>query len=83
MSPRGTPRKVVEQAPFNGLLDWVRSNIGDDEAAAIERARGDTTDGLRAQLSLKDEALADKDEALREARAEIAALKDIGEAMAL
>ncbi len=54
------------------------------------RARGDTTDGLRAQLSLKDEALADKDEALadkdealREARAEIAALKGSGEAMAL
>ena len=47
-------------------------------ATAIERARGDMTQRLRVQLSLKDEALADKDEALREARARIAALEGGG-----
>ena len=51
---KAAKKKVAKQAPFNGLLDWVRANVSDEEAAAIERARGDTTDGLRAQLALKD-----------------------------
>ena len=51
---KAAKKEVAKQAPFNGLIDWVRSNMGDEEAAAIERARGDTTDGLRAQLALKD-----------------------------
>ena len=44
-------KKVAKQAPLNGLLDWVRSNIGESDATAIEQARGDTTEGLRAQLA--------------------------------
>eukprot|EP01045_Picozoa_sp_COSAG04_P014024 COSAG04_NODE_1029_length_8668_cov_5.545104_2_plen_144_part_00 len=79
---KAAKKQVTEQAPFNGLLEWVRSNLGDDMATAIERARGDTIERLRVQLSLKDEALAgkdealaDKDAALRDARARIEALE--------
>ena len=50
-------KKVAKQAPFNGLLDWVRSNVGESDATMIEQACGDTTDGLRAQLMHKDAAM--------------------------
>ena len=43
-------KEVAKQTPFNGLLDWVRSNVGESDAMLIEQARGDTTDGLRAEL---------------------------------
>ena len=74
---KAAKKKVAKQAPFNGLLDWVRANVSDEEAAAIERARGDTTDGLRAQLALKDAELQkarSRIEALEGASGEITAL---------
>ena len=46
-----TETKQAKQAPFEGLLAWVRSNLGEDEAAAIEHARDGSIDGLRAQLA--------------------------------
>ena len=50
-------KKAAKQAPFNGLLDWVRSNVGESDATMIEQACGDTTDGLRAQLNKAMDAL--------------------------
>ena len=66
-------KRVAKQTPFNGMLEWVRANVGDSAATMIEQARGDTTDGLRAQLALKDKALTDTGKAMAKLRASLQA----------